>query len=240
MNARTSAVSCFFVAATSAASVRAAPFDGQKAETALSSVDTTGCGAPIPDWVDVTIDPSGKVTKVEAQPGAFSFETVKCVVARFETVTVAPFDGEPRVVQFRIGAPTAATAAGTSDEHASTPEPPSGHFEARRRPGLLVAGGIVLGVGVLTLLVSVIDAQRSSTDCGGFRQISCDDADSDRKSADTVRSIVGGGLIVLGGALLIAGTMTHTVYVADPPRPRAQILPWVAHGGGGVGMTLTF
>jgi hypothetical protein len=80
----------------------------------------------------------------------------------------------------------------------------------------------------------------SSSDCGGFGQPSCDTVDSDRKSADITREIVGGGLIFLGGALLFAGAMTHTVYVPDPPRPRAQILPWVAHGGGGVGMTLTF
>src|SRR5438067_3784497 len=176
MRARTCGLTSFLVTMTFVASSLASPFNAKRTEAVLSTVDTTGCGAPIPDWVDVTFAPSGKVTSVEAQPGAYSLETLHCLVTRFEEVTVAPFDGEPRVVQFAIGASTAAApaaSAAASDEHPSTPEGHYGHFEKRPRSGLLVAGGIVLGVGTLFVLTAFVDSKKSTPDCGGSGQMPC-------------------------------------------------------------------
>ena len=181
MRRRTVRVISFLVATALSGSALAGTFDEKKAVGALAMVDTAGCGAPVPKWVDATFDPSGKVTEVSTEPGTFSVETVHCLTERFREATVAPFDGESHVIHYVLG--DAPPAAATDDEHDVAP---IGHFEKRGRPGLVVAGSIVLAVGALFLIGAVVYSQLPQDDtCKSTATNSC--------GTDNARKTAGGG-----------------------------------------------
>lgn len=106
------------------------------------------------------------------------------------------------------------------------------HLEERRNKGLIIAGSIVGGVGVLGFLASASAASRSDA-------YSSYGSSSSRSSESSGGLMIATGLMAIGGlAMLLVGLSTKKILVEDRPTFDVGVAP--LKGGAGFSLSGTF